>query len=119
MSLSTADFFFDDIIDCSPSDLTEGGWTTAIGTKIKLQGESGQELIEIIKESTTSATVSQSRLLDDMPARIKIWEKIFKDTPMPVTQSGSIEESYGLLDSCFWGKKITANEVLDLLKKSK
>lgn len=120
MSLSSLpDFYFDEIIDCSSTGLPEVSWTTAIGTKINLKRESVQELKEITKETTGSATISKKKIIDDLPARMKIWASIFKDTPMPQPQVGSIGKSYGLLDSCFVGRKITVNDVRDLLKKAK
>jgi hypothetical protein len=120
MSIPITSFWFDETTDSSITDLPHGGWTLAIGRNIRLQSNTAPKLMNIIREQTIQPkTITEFRIIDDSEDRKKIWKHIFKFEPMPEPKMDSIEKSYGLLDSCFKGKKIETEEVLGLLKKAK
>jgi hypothetical protein len=120
MSLPTSvGFFFDDVSDYSTTDSIDNGWMLSTGGQVKSCGESTTILTEIKPRASTSAMILMEKPIDDAAARKKVWLYLFKDEPMPEPKNGGVAESYGILDSCFAGKRFTAEEVLDLLKKAK
>jgi len=118
MSLELS-FEIDDIANSVCSFAEHNDWHLVEGRKVVLAGERIHRFVQIRKESNSSVTTTSMDTIDDLITRKRIWEKLFGTGEMPKSERGALEESFGLLDSCFHGKGLKGEEVLELLRKAK
>jgi hypothetical protein len=94
-------------------------WQISVGEEIKCSGDSSQDIFNFYGKSRSSANISLIDVIDDSIARKKLWEKLFGNALMPSPEKGTLDTAFGLLDSCFAGKNLTSEDVLEILKKAK
>jgi hypothetical protein len=118
MSLEPS-FEIDDMANSACSFAEHKVWHLLEGNEVVLSGEGIHSFVQIRKEPNSSATTTSRDTIDDLLTRRRIWEKLFGIEAMPTSEKGSLEKSFGLLDSCFQSKGLKGEEVLELLKKAK
>ena len=112
-------FYFENEPDSTIIDSTENSWTIPLITRVMMYGQNVRVINDLKQEHCSANNISPQRIIDDKFSRKKIWENMFSGQPMPEIHAGAVEESFGLLDACFKDNKLTAEQVLDLLKKAK
>ena len=102
------------------------GWTTGVslsektslprrGKRLSLRtGFSSSEEVQSLEPMQTSYECTF--LIDDTETRMKIWNLLFENTPLPKSEDNVLAKHYGLLDKFVGKKKIRRGTIEKIME---